>query len=252
MNLLTTLQKLNKLNVREQQSREIAEKLLGALKKIEGDGGAILKCSKEATNFAVNGELTKASRSLKEAYAMIVALDKSIRSLRTTLARHITKAEVRMGDLQSIKLEALESDFQSAKEEFLEAKILIHYLATGKILSVTPDDLVGDFMSYAGALSDFCGELVRTARLAVIKDQFPATDLKHYYATATEIYATLSNFAFSNKSGMRNKLEQLKQHISRLEDILYSLPDVRCQEPFSSNHLANDERGKSEKGYRDH
>ncbi len=68
-----------------------------------------------------------------------------------------------------------------------------------------------------------CGELVRKARLEIIEETGLVANIKKYYGDTKEIYKNLSSLSYSNKSGLRNKMEQLQNYIKEFEKILYDL-----------------------------
>ena len=204
-------------------SKELKYLFLELIQELESIGGGILKLSKKAISDLTNGKGDKAKDFLVEAFREIKLFDNKFFKLKKEF--EVEKLKMELGDVQEIKISKLEGDFLSAKEEYLEAKILFFYLKK-RIIYKPEEELLEDFKSYAGGLSDFCGELLRKARLNIIEKDYSKKEIKKYYQDVRYIYQVLSNFSFSNKSGARCKVEQLKDHIKRFEDMLFDLKDV--------------------------
>lgn len=222
------LEYINKLKDQTDKAEEVSRNLLiktvSQITVLEKLGGEILKSSKESINSSINNDLSQAEKSLSEASEKMLHLNKSIISLRKEIGTFVIQSKIKISDLSSVKLDALESDFSSANEEYLEAYFLFNYLKTKSRNIVKPSKTTPhDFKTCAGGLSDFCGELLRKAKLDLIDKKDAIDDISVYYKDIKKIYESLSVFSFSNKSGVRSKLEQLKGYIARMEDILYGL-----------------------------
>lgn len=216
-------EKLEKARKASILSKDIRYNFINSIRNLESEGGNILKLSKKAINNLTNGDGVKAGGYLIEALKKIKSFDENVLELKKEF--EIKRPSIEQADVQEIKIDILENDFLSAKEEYLEAKILFSYLKNGLIYKPR-ESLLKDFKSYAGALSDFCGELLRKARLDIIEKQYSKKEIKKYYQDIKDIYQILSNFSFSNKSGVRHKMEQLKDYIKGFEDILFNLKDT--------------------------
>ena len=203
-------------------SKELKYHFIKLTKELEDIGGGILKLSKKAISDLTNNEGGRAENFLVEAFEKIKSFDNKFLKLKKEFEAQ--KTDIEQGDIQEIRISKLENDFLNAKEEYLEAKILFFYLKKG-IIYKPKEKLLEDFKSYSGALSDFCGELLRKARLDIIEKQYSKKEIKKYYQDIKYIYQVLSNFSFSNKSGVCRKMEQLKDHIKGFEDILFDLRD---------------------------
>ncbi len=216
---------LKKFKSELENSEKNIEKSWGYLTKLiretENRGDEILKLSKEAINYSINGNFASASKTIGLGNRAIKIFNGNILSIKKTIAGSISKSEIEIKKINELKIHKLDDDFSSAREEFLEANFLFTYLKTGKLLNPT-NPLLRDFKIYAGALADFCGELIRRARLDIIEDRNTIKDIKKYRQVLNEIYLSLSGFAFSNSSGVRGKVENLKGYIGELENILYS------------------------------
>ncbi|MFH1192618.1 MAG: hypothetical protein V1655_04055 [bacterium] len=214
---------------RESENSEIASKksmraIMDVLRSVDDTGGEILKLSKQSINNSINKKYKKAEIDLADAYEQIKNLDETLKNAKEIIARGIVKSEVRLAYLQNIKMDILENDFMKAREEFLEAKILFHYLSSRKKEIIMPEEeLLSNFEIYAGGLADFTGELLRKARLDIIEKKNAGDDVKKYYKDTKYVYEVLSGFAFSNKSGLRTKMEQVKSYILKFEELLYNL-----------------------------
>ncbi len=208
--------------IRQEQlgSLKLKYEFLESIRNIEILGGDILKLSKKAINGSINNREDEAKIFLAEAFEKIKSFDSNLSELRERFKNEREKIE--SNDLQKITIDKLRGNFLSAKEEYLEAKILFSYLKKGLIYK-PKEKLLNDFIPYAGGLSDFCGELLRKARLNVIKKGNSKKEIKKYYRDTKAIYQVLSGFSFSNKSGIRRKVEQLKEYIKGFENILYDL-----------------------------
>jgi len=224
MNLLQHLDKLKKKNERlEIRRRQSFDKIFYLSKEMENLGGDILTCSKEIIAACLKNDVGVASNRLRTAEENMKKFNGKLFRCRGILGNLLTNTQLKANDLQNVysKLESFEKDFSSAKEEFFEAKILYFYIEEGKILR--PADLfLSDFETYAGALSDFCGELLRKARLDFTKDSTSTMkSIKRYYDITQDIHQALLSFAFSNKSGIRPKIGHLEGYIRGFEDLFY-------------------------------
>jgi len=190
------------------------------IREAENRGDEILKLSKETINYSINGNFTSASKTIRRGSKAIKIFNTKILSLKKEVAIFFSQSKIEIGKINELKIPKLDDDFSSAREEFLEANFLFTYLKTGKLLNPT-DPLLKDFKIYAGALADFCGELIRRARLDMIEGKNTIKDIKKYRQVLNGIYQSLSGFAFSNRSGVRVKVEHLKEYINELESILY-------------------------------
>jgi len=212
---------------RESRGKCSLDKVLISIGELEGLGGDILALSKEAINASINNNLSKAREVLKEGGRKLKVFNRGILRVRGRLGELLQNSQLEIGDFQSIypRIIILEKDFSDAKEEFFEAKILYSYTRSTdrkEILGPEQLELIG-FKTYAGALSDFCGELLRKARLSIIENPDCEKEIKKYLQTTKSIYQALAKFAFSRKSGVRPKVEALKGYISGIENLLYDL-----------------------------
>ncbi len=223
------LQYLNKLKKSkdglENKQKNSLSAIENQLKELEGLGGQIRSSSKEAINASINEDLTEAGKLLRKTIGEVNKFDKKLSKVKCMLGKILTDSRLKIGDLQNtyVQVEALEKDFLAAREEFYEAQILLLYLKSSKKEILMPKELLSDFETYAGALGDFCGELLRKAKLDIIKKSDVEEKVKKYYQDAQYIYQVLANFSFSNKSGIRTKVDHLKGYIGGLEEILYDL-----------------------------
>jgi predicted translin family RNA/ssDNA-binding protein len=203
---------------------------IGELKEIldkqEYVGGEILKAAKEAINSTINDRLKNADKVLEDAHKKLEELEKTLDE--TTRKIKLVKADSHYKITEAInlykRLDYFYKDLGAAKEEYYEAFILHFYLKDKKRRMLSPRNYRIGFETYAGAVADFCGELLRRARLEVIKGSGNVKEnIEIYYQDTLKVYQALSNFSFSNKSGIRTKVENVKNYIKGLEDILYDL-----------------------------
>lgn len=202
------------------------DKFLLELKKeiidLELGAGKLLKVSKQAINLAINGNITDAKIKLIEAEIFIKKFDENILGLKKKININIEKSLVQLKDLSQIRLDQIEENFKKAKEEYLEAKILFVFLTKGIIYKATDKNLK-EFNTYVGGIADFCGELVRKARSESIVPGFSKANIERYKKTTLEIYEDLIEYSFSNSSGNRGKIEQLKGYIDAFDRILHDI-----------------------------
>ena len=186
-------------------------------------GGQLLKLSKEIINDVVQNRPNEARTKIKIGEALIRNFHKDLLSLKKTIGMYVMESVLPLKELQNVKLEQLEESFEKAKEEFLEGKILYIYISQGKLYMPTEKHLKS-FDTYAGALSDFCGELVRKARSEAVASVVNIHEsIKRYRKTTEEIFHMLSEFAFSNSGGNRYKIEQLKGFLDLFDQFSYDL-----------------------------
>lgn len=204
----------------EKNKREFWSCLTELIREAENCGDEILKLSKEIINDSINRNFIKASKTIRRGSKKIKIFNNRILSIKKEIAKFIAQSKIEIGKIGELKISKLDDDFSSAREEFLEANLLFTYLKTGRIFNPT-NSLLRDFKIYAGALADFCGELIRRARLDMIEGR-DTKDIKKYQQILNAIYQSLSSFAFSNRSGVRGKVEHLKGYIKELESILYN------------------------------
>lgn len=211
---------------REAQQAQLADSLARDLKALDREGGEIRKYSKEAINAALHKEFSHAKKALSGAHKSLGTLAAALKRHRSALGALFGNVQMRAKDMQVLysQLQALESDLAAAQEELYEADLVYHYFHSSQRAILAPGKIPqAEFESYAGALSDFVGELVRRARLDVIENDRPEKNIRIYLRDAQAVYQSLAKFAFSNKSGLRAKLEHLKGYILKLEEMLYDL-----------------------------
>lgn len=215
----------NKKEKTEERNQKRLIKIKDLLRGLEKIGGKILSLSKKGINAAVNGNLPEAEESLKDAGKIVNEFIKGLSKIRVYLANILKEHRVTTNDLQDLysKIKILENDFSRAMEEFFEAKITyLYFRDAGE--SFDPKNLFNcSFEVYAGALADFCGELLRRARLDIINDAGSIANIETYYRDTKNIHDVLSSFSFSNSSGVRSKMEQVKGYIQEFERILYDI-----------------------------
>jgi translin len=107
---------------------------------------------------------------------------------------------------------------QTALQEYVEALCYYQFVKNKKI--PTSESLKVESVSYLLGLCDLTGELVRKAVNEVIKKNFSqALAIKEL---VEEIYAEFLKFNLRN-SELRNKSDQIKWNLKKLEDIVFEL-----------------------------
>lgn len=112
-----------------------------------------------------------------------------------------------------------EGMWRAALEEFCEAFFFERAISKKELLPVPvtdePDILVG-------GLSDLIGEFARLAvKRAIARDKAGVDDLLEMAGELVEFM-----LALDATGGLRNKIDQARQHVRRLEDIRYDLSFV--------------------------
>lgn len=227
-NLLKELKNLKKDKDKLLDLKNNLMRSIESLRKLNNISGEVLALSKQAINSSINDDFIKAEQHLKNAEQGLNKISKGIFKVKNILKKNILykQDKINVYDFQNMyaPIDMLENSFKSAMEEYCEAKLVYYYFKNDHKI-IKPKQLLPfcDFYIYAGALSDFCGELLRKARLDIIKIKNSKELIKKYYNDTKEIYFNIANFSFSNKSGIRGKVENLKGYIERFEEILYDL-----------------------------
>ena len=110
-----------------------------------------------------------------------------------------------------------EGAYLAAMEEYCEAKLLYHFLKTGKIGALAGVKL--DENTYLGGLCDFTGELVRRAVFLATRRRY-----KEVEACEQAIEAVIHELIQFNLIGpLRPKYDQAKNNLRKIEEIMYDL-----------------------------
>ena len=110
-----------------------------------------------------------------------------------------------------------EGAFKAATEEYVEARLFYNFLKTGKIGKITQVEINGEV--FLAGLCDVPGELYRYAiKCATNHD---AKKAKECNDMAQEILGALIEFNLT--SYLRNKFDQAKQAIHKLEIVIYEV-----------------------------
>lgn len=218
------------LDFLKQQSDDldiIAKKRLdetaSTIRDFEGVTTEILKDAKSSINHALHEREGESKLTLERAIQGLITLERNVDTYKKTLGKSVETSEVRVNQLQNIKADSVDTLLASAKEECLEAKFLHEYLFNERSIYEPVEPIFRDLESYVGGLCDMCGELLRKARLEVFEERGSTDNIKNYYADSKNMYEDLSSISFSNKSGLRSKLEHLQKYIIEFEKILYDL-----------------------------
>jgi len=155
----------------------------------------ILREAKTSIFASHRDDLEQAEKSLKNAEKIINILLQKVKNSRINY----------------------EGAFRAGLEEYAEAKLFYNFLVTGKVEEIKEVKL--DFETYIGALSDFTGELVRRAVLKATKG-----DLKDVIELHKVTEEVINQFIkFDLLSNLRNKFDQGKKNLRKLEEIMYDL-----------------------------
>ena len=156
----------------------------------------ILRQSKQAI-FALH------RHNNKDAEKAIQSAEKAIESLQQSFQKEPQLRE--------------EGSFHAAIEEYIEAKLFFDYLTTKKIKPISV--IQPSFDEYFGGLCDFTGELVRQAVLSATSGDYES--IQAHSKTTSDIIELLITFDLSGK--IRNKFDQAKRNLKRLEEICYDI-----------------------------
>jgi predicted translin family RNA/ssDNA-binding protein len=163
---------------------------------IIGNSRQILQSSKKAIFAGHQGEIKKAEDYLKEAEHAIDEL----------LSKYQQDNRLRF-----------EGSYKAGLEEYVEAKFFIMIL-NNQAIDVLDNPTIGA-EEYLGGLCDVTGELVRRAVLLVTKDQFD--DIVRFKEVTEEIISFMLGLYMTGY--MRQKFDDAKRNLQRLEQILYDL-----------------------------
>jgi predicted translin family RNA/ssDNA-binding protein len=192
--------------------------------ELEKYGGEIIFLSKEAINLALHDKFENAHATLAQARQRLSRFYKKLLAVQSVVSHFAVDVQFRVSYYPAVLsgLQTAEHNILEAKEEFFEARLLTAYLESGQRKFLKPNELLYcDFDSYAGALSDMTGELLRKARIHLMsKGPDNKKTIAQFYEDTKTIYLILSGFSFSNKSGLRPKIEGLKNTISKFEELL--------------------------------
>ena len=211
---------------KEEDDRKILEnfrnRTIKSIKGFESEASGLLKEAKSIINNSVNARFDTAKKELKTTKAKLIVLNKKNQKFQKEFESHCAKFKIKTADQQALKAESTNSFLSAATEECLEAHLLLKYLSSGKIDS-PKEEVFSNLDTYVGGLCDMCGELTRKARLNIIAGAESQKNIGKYYHDTKAVYEDLSIFAFSNRSGLRSKIENLKGYINNLENMLYDL-----------------------------
>jgi len=110
-----------------------------------------------------------------------------------------------------------EGAYLAAVEEFVEAQLFYQFITKGKVGPIKDFEIAEN--SYLGGLSDLCGELARRSVYLATKRKYQEVEV--YHKMVEEIMAEMIKFNFSGL--LRQKFDQAKNHLRKIEDIMYDL-----------------------------
>lgn len=133
----------------------------------------------------------------------------------------IKEAEKKIKDIQQqIQIEPrlrYEGSFSAALEEYVEAYALRSFVTTGTI--TLPTSIPLEYDEVLGGITDVTGEIVRKAVLLATEGKFDT--IRSYHETVRTIIGELILLDMTGK--LRNKYDQAKRNLKRLEEILYDI-----------------------------
>lgn len=163
--------------------------------------------------------IAAANSALREAKQAIFSLH---RGEAKTARQQLDAVNKRFADLQK-KLRkadprlALQGAYLAALEEYLEAELFYQAISGKGIKQIANLDIGVD--QYIGALSDMTGELTRQAVLRATDKDYES--VRQYAAVAEEVIGMLMEFDLV--SGLRQKYDDAKRNLKRMEGILYDI-----------------------------
>ena len=131
---------------------------------------------------------------------------------------YVKEIEKKKQDLESTRMWLDTNINQTAFQEYVEALCYYNFIKNKKI--PTCASLKVDKENYLMGLCDLTGELVRKAVNEVIEKNFDrALEIKNL---VEEIYGEFLEFNLRN-SDLRNKFDQIKWNLKKLEDVVFEL-----------------------------
>ncbi len=148
----------------------------------------------------------------------IFALQQEKISVALGLIKDSTK-KLKQGEALGKKIDEIETrgSFRQAQEEWVEAKLFYSLMTSGKVGGVT--DFKVPLEVYLGGLTDMVGEAARFAVTAATRK-----DKKLVIKLVESVKEVMGELIAMNLTGyLRNKFDQAKNALRKLEDILYDL-----------------------------
>lgn len=112
---------------------------------------------------------------------------------------------------------AYEGAYLAALEEYVEARLLLHYSKTKEVEAIDEEWIRLD--TYLAGLSDFTGELSRQAVMFATKGK--NKEVSEIKDAVEEVITELLKFDLT--SYLRTKFDQAKNNLRKLEDIMYQI-----------------------------
>lgn len=171
--------------------------------------------------------LAKSRRELQAIAAEILSISK--RSIFSVQRGDLKKAKegigsavklIKKGKTLTNKRHRLENEgmWRAALEEYGES-VLYYDVMVGKTISCIPEVTDDDSDIYIGALSDLTGELTRSAVLAATE-----RDVKEVKRLQSNVQAAVEYLLLLDLTGqLRQKFDQAKQNLRKIEEIAFNL-----------------------------
>lgn len=160
---------------------------------------------------ASNDALSKSKRAIFALHREDVKQAKELLAQAAKQFSHIESAFKKFPELKE------EGAYRAALEEYAEAQLFLGYIEFGKIVQI--DARASEPSVYLAGLSDATGELVRYATRQVTLGQ------SEVVAEVEEVVRMVIEFMLDmDLTGyLRNKFDQAKKNLSRLEQMTYDL-----------------------------
>jgi predicted translin family RNA/ssDNA-binding protein len=136
-------------------------------------------------------------------------------------AQHLTRAEEILQDLSRTCDKGnrlrFEGSYKAALEEYVEAKFFLQVMQGKKLDEIKIGNIGPE--EYIGGLADLTGELVRQAVLQSTRKSYQ--NIEKYREISEEIVGFMLKLYLTGSS--RQKFDEAKRNLKRLEEILYDL-----------------------------
>jgi len=135
--------------------------------------------------------------------------------------QHLTRAEEILQDLSRTCDKGnrlrFEGSYKAALEEYVEAKFFLQVMQGKKLDEIKIGNIGPE--EYIGGLADLTGELVRQAVLQSTRKSYQ--NIEKYREISEEIVGFMLKLYLTGSS--RQKFDEAKRNLKRLEEILYDL-----------------------------
>ncbi len=158
--------------------------------------------SEREKNISLSRELTK----------------KSKHAIYEIHRQKLESAEIILRQIAQRLPKNIEGVFNSALEEYAEAKLFLHFEKNKKIIPYSLLKVGAE--NYLGGLADLTGELGRRAVILGTKNM--PKEVEHIRDTIDEIFGAFSQLDLRNGE-LRRKFDSIKWNLAKVEQIIYDL-----------------------------